>query len=362
MSATTSTPVTGPGAAPLLDIRDLYVTFRQRRRPPVHAVRGASLTVGRGEIVGVLGESGSGKSTIGNAVLGLVTPTAGTVTFDGEALPAADRDDRQRLARRIQVVFQDAFGSMNPARTVGDTLGEALRFNLRLSDADVAARLARALERVGLDATALGRHPAQFSGGQLQRLAIARALVVEPDLVICDEAVSALDLSVQAQVVNLLVRLRRELGLAYLFISHDTAVVRHLSDRIVVLYAGRIVEDGPAELVADAPRHPYTQALVLAAPVPDLAVQTERRRLRRSGADTTAPIADDGCAYRLRCAHATDVCATEVPPLVVQSTGGRVACHHSDRIQPVRVAAGSSRHARRADDPRSGEELHEPPT
>lgn len=327
-------------AAPLLEVRDLEVVFRRKRRPDVAAVDGVSFTIDHGEILGILGESGSGKSTIGNAILGLVPPTRGTITLGATPIPAADRAARQALARQVQVVFQDPFGSMNPARAVGDTLSESLRFNLRLPDDEIGRRLADTLAVVGLDPSALDRYPAQFSGGQLQRLAIARALVVEPQLMICDEAVSALDLSVQAQVVNLLARLSRQLGLAYLFISHDVAVVRHLSDRIVVLFAGRIVEEGPAETVADSPVHPYTQALVLAAPVPDLERQRARRALRRTSASaSTAAPAAGGCAYRLRCPHATDVCSDEVPVLVERRTGTRVACHHADDILPSAAVA-----------------------
>ncbi|MEV6349187.1 ATP-binding cassette domain-containing protein [Actinoplanes sp. NPDC051851] len=264
----------------LLRVRDLEVCYRRpgRRSGPVTAVHGVDLTVHRGETVGVVGESGSGKSSIGAAVLGLIRPHAGLVEFDGRDITHCSRAERRELARRMQVVFQDPYGSMNPARTVGDTVTEALRYNLGLNRHEIRERLDRALDDVGLPPETAGRYPAQFSGGQRQRLAIARALVMEPEFIVCDEPTSALDLSVQAQVLNLLAGLQQSRGLSYLFISHDLAVVRHLSDRIVVLRAGRVVEHGPAETVAVEPSHPYTRALIAAAPVPD----PEQQRLRRS--------------------------------------------------------------------------------
>ncbi|MER5193691.1 oligopeptide/dipeptide ABC transporter ATP-binding protein [Streptomyces sp. NPDC002755] len=324
----------------LLRLRDLNVSYRRsgRRGGTVHAVRGVDLTVRRGETVGLVGESGSGKSSIGSAVLGLVPATGGTVEFDGADITHGSRADRRLLARRMQVVFQDPYGSMNPAHTVGDTLGEALRYNLGLPADEIRARVLRALDDVGLPPGAARRHPASFSGGQRQRIAIARALVMDPDFVVCDEAVSALDLSVQAQVLNLLARLKRTRGLSYLFISHDLAVVRHLSDTIVVLYAGRVVERGPAALVADRPSHPYTRALLAAAPVPDPAVQSRRQAERRRTAVAT-PASDrtsTGCAFAPRCPFAQETCWTARPALV-ERDGVAVACHRHDEIAADQV-------------------------
>jgi ABC-type glutathione transport system ATPase component len=271
----------------LIRIKDLVVRYQRPRRRGVGgvaAVNGVDLIVRRGTTVGLVGESGSGKSSIGMAVLGLVEPAAGIIEFNGTDITRASRAERRLLARRMQVIFQDPYSSMNPARTVGDTLAEALRYNLGLGHAEIDDRVRRALGDVGLPPETASRYPGEFSGGQRQRIAIARALVMEPEFVVCDEAVSALDLSVQAQVLNLLTRLKEQRGLSYLFISHDLAVVRYVSDHIVVLRDGRVVEHGPAATVAAAPAHPYTKALLAAAPVPDPEAQRLRRELRTAQA------------------------------------------------------------------------------
>lgn len=321
----------------LLDVRDLTVDYRRggRRRARVQAVCGVDLRVRRGETVGLVGESGSGKSSTAMAVLGLLDAQDGNIEFDGADITHASRGERRLLARRMQVVFQDPYGSMNPARTVGDAVGESLRYNLDLPAAEIRERLARALDDVGLSAEAADRYPSEFSGGQRQRLAIARALVMEPDFLVCDEAVSALDLSVQAQVLNLLARLKQQRGLSYLFISHDLAVVRHLSDRIVVMYAGRVVEQGPAARIVDAPSHPYTRALIDAAPVPDPAVQQHRReaRIRATPAATTSAISVEGCDFAPRCPFAIDRCRTE-RPVLAEHNGVEAACHRLPEIAP----------------------------
>ncbi|WP_046727285.1 oligopeptide/dipeptide ABC transporter ATP-binding protein [Streptomyces humi] len=328
----------------LLQVHGLEVTYRRSRLRggDVTAVRGVDLTVDRGETVGLVGESGSGKSTIGSAVLGLVPASRGGIEFDGADITHGTRADRRLLARRMQVVFQDPYGSMNPAHTVGDTLAEALRHNLRLPADEIQERVLRALDDVGLPPGAAHRHPAAFSGGQRQRIAIARALVMEPEFVVCDEAVSALDLSVQAQVLNLLARLKRARGLSYLFISHDLAVVRYLSDTVVVLYAGRVVERGPAVQVADHPLHPYTRALLAAAPVPDPVAQRRRQAERRLAGTvgTAAARTSVGCAFAPRCAFAQEVCWSVQPDLVAHDTVA-VACHRGEEI-----AAGTARPGR----------------
>jgi ABC-type oligopeptide transport system ATPase subunit len=262
----------------LLDVRDLRVTFPGRHRgAPVRAVDGVTLTVDRGETVGLVGESGSGKSTIGNAILGLARVSDGRILFDGRDITRATGRTRRELGRHLQVVFQDPYGSLNPSRTIGQTLAEPLLVGRRLTRREAATRVADILTRVGMPADTAGRYPGQFSGGQRQRIAIARALVQQPQLVICDEPTSALDLSVQAQILNLLLDLQAELGLAYLFISHDIDVVRHMSHRTVVLYNGQIVEDGSTESVTEHPQHPYTKRLLAAAPIPDPRVQAARR-------------------------------------------------------------------------------------
>jgi ABC-type oligopeptide transport system ATPase subunit len=273
----------------LLSIHGLTVEYpRGRRRPPLRAVDDVSLTVAPGETLGIVGESGSGKSTLGNAVLGLVPVGSGTIAFDGRDITRVGLRERRELSRDLQVIFQDPYNSLNPVRTIGQTLVEPLLVHGRAARSDMGAKIAAALARVGLSPDAADRLPAQFSGGQRQRIAIARALMVTPKLIICDEAVSALDLSVQAQVLNLLGDLQRELGLSYLFISHDLAVVRHVARRIAVMHRGRILELGTTEQILGAPRDPYTRRLIDAAPVPDPDAQRARRLARRQTARTDA--------------------------------------------------------------------------
>ncbi len=332
----TRTDLTAPTATrddALLTARGLVVRYRMpgHRGRHLTAVDGVDLTVRRGRTVGLVGESGSGKSSIGAALLGLTSPAAGTVEFGGADITHATRSDRRLLARRMQVVFQDPYGSMNPARTVGDTLSEALRHNLGLGTDETRARLEHALDDVGLPHGTADRYPAEFSGGQRQRIAIARALVMDPDFVVCDEAVSALDLSVQAQVLNLLAELQRRRGLSYLFISHDLAVVRHVSDEIVVLHRGRVVEEGPAGRITTAPAHPYTRALLAAAPVPDPVAQARRRRQRHLAIGAPSTRVTHGCDFAPRCPHAAPVCWTERPELTGHGSI-RVACHRRDEI------------------------------
>jgi ABC-type oligopeptide transport system ATPase subunit len=267
----------------LLKVSGLTVSYRRGRRR-FTALDDVTLEVGAGQTVALVGESGSGKSTLGNTVLGLVPAEAGTVFFDGEDITQASARKRRALARQIQAVFQDPYGSFNPVRTVGQALAEPLRAH---NEENIKPRVAAALERVGLTADAANRYPGQFSGGQRQRIAVARALMLSPRLIVCDEPLSALDLSVQAQVLNLLKDLQRELGISYLFITHDLAIVRHIADRVVVLYRGRVMEAGPASEVCDHPGHPYTRRLISAAPVPDPARQRARRHAYRQLTDSS---------------------------------------------------------------------------
>jgi ABC-type glutathione transport system ATPase component len=251
----------------LLEIRSLSVRYpRPGRQPPMTALDRVDLDVDSGETMGIVGESGSGKTTLGNVLLGLVHPAAGSVVLDGEDISTAGPKRRRMLSRDMQIVFQDPYGSLNPMRTVAQTLEEPLLAHLSLTRRQRHGRVADALERVGLEREDARRYPGSFSGGQRQRIAIARALMLEPKLVVCDEAVSALDLSVQAQVLNLLRSLQQELGLTLLFITHDLAVVRHISDRVTVLYQGHVVEQGTAEQVCTHPSDPYTKRLLAAAP------------------------------------------------------------------------------------------------
>ena len=264
-------------ARPLLSVDNLRVDFPQGRGKVFQALKGVSLHINPGETVGLVGESGSGKTTIGKVILGQTPASAGKVMFDGEDITHAPRSRRRALGRDIQVVFQDPYGSLNPARTIGDTLAEPLLATGSRDKAEIQARVADILQRVGMPVDTASRYPGQFSGGQRQRIAIARAVVAKPRLVVCDEPVSALDLSVQAQVLNLLNELQRSMGLSLLFISHDLTVVRHVSHRTVVLYQGEIVEQGDAAQVHDSPQHPYTQALLAASPVPHPILQRQRR-------------------------------------------------------------------------------------
>jgi len=313
----------------LLDVRDLTVEYsRGRGRPPLRAVDGVSFSLTARETLGLVGESGSGKTTIGRAILGLAPVTAGEIRFAGEEITAASRQRRRALSTELQVVFQDPYSSLNPTRTIGQTLSEVMRAHGRPAREDVQERVHAMLEHVGLPSDATDRYPAHFSGGQRQRVAIARALMNQPRLVICDEPTSALDLSVQAQVLNLLRGLQHEFELGYLFISHDLAVVRHLSHRIVVLYRGRIVEHGDAAAVYANPAHPYTVALLDAAPVPDPEIQQQRRGVRVRKAVTGPPVDDaNGCSFAPRCPHVIDRCRTSRPALEAMPEGTLVACH-----------------------------------
>jgi oligopeptide/dipeptide ABC transporter ATP-binding protein len=334
----------------LLSVESLTVTFRRGSR----AVDEVSLRIARGETVGLVGESGSGKTTLGRAILGLVPVAGGRILLEGTDITHVPAAERRPLAGRLQAVFQDPGGSLNPARAVGHSIMEPARPAAgRNPAAGRGERASELLRAVGLPAEDASRYPHEFSGGQRQRIAIARALAASPDLIVCDEPTSSLDLSTQAQVLNLLADLKSQRGLAYLFISHDLAVVRHMADRIVVLYRGRVMEAGPAELISARPLHPYSQALRAAAPVADVAAQRRRRTERHhltkvaAGPDQAAA---DSCPYAPRCAFAAAVCTTRRPK---QTTAGpaEVACHLYDagsahplyRDPPVPETAGHQR-------------------
>jgi oligopeptide/dipeptide ABC transporter ATP-binding protein len=317
--------------SPLLEVEDLHVRFhsaggaggRARRRALVHAVNGVDLTLDRGETLGLVGETGCGKSTLGRAILRLVPPTSGRIRLDGADIATLQGDALQRFRRRAQMIFQEPHAALNPRMTVQQTLAEVFGVHRLCPAGEVRDRVAALLRSVGLAPEFMGRLPAQLSGGQCQRIGIARSLAVAPELIVADEPVSALDVSVQAQILNLLLELQEQRRLALLFISHDLSVVRHLCQRVAVMYLGRIVETGPTEAVFNAPRHPYTQALIEALP-------TIARRdvpLRPLAGEPPSPLAlQPGCPFHLRCPRAMTVCAV-APPAPRDVDGVAVRCH-----------------------------------
>ncbi len=319
--------------APLLEVKNLVKHFPirggilKREVGRVHAVDGVSFTLAAGETLGVVGESGCGKSTTGRCVLRLIEPTSGEVTFQGRSVTGATKDELRALARDMQIVFQDPFASLNPRMTVSAIVGEALVIHKLAANAkEREDRVVQLLETVGLGADHLRRFPHEFSGGQRQRIGIARALAVSPKLLVCDEAVSALDVSIQAQVINLLEDLRERFALTYVFIAHDLSVVEHISHRVAVMYLGRIVEIAPARQLYTNPLHPYTEALLAAVPIPDPAIK--RRRVPLQG-DVPSPIHPPaGCHFHTRCPIAKKgLCDREAPPLKTATEGHTVACH-----------------------------------
>ncbi len=319
-----------PSENPLVEARGLGRNFPMRQgllgRPrDIWAVRDVSLTIARGETVGVVGESGCGKSTLGRMMLGLDAPTLGEMRFEGRDLANLTAVEKRGLTRRMQMVFQDPFGSLDPRRTVGAQVGDGLRIHQIVPRTEAKTEIARLLEQVGLPATAADRRPHEFSGGQRQRIAVARALSTRPDYIVADEPVSALDVSIQAQVVNLLMDLRRDLDLAMLFISHDLHVVRHLCTRIVVMYLGRIVEEGPADQVFGRPAHPYTRALL--SSTPSLHPRKDNSAHGVLPGELPSPAnPPSGCPFRTRCPVAEDQCAQAVPTFRDMGPGWKAAC------------------------------------
>ena len=341
-------------SAPILQVKDLVKYFPihgglfGRQVDRVHAVDGVSFDIKAGETLGVVGESGCGKSTTGRCLLRLIEPTSGEVWFEGKNVTAMDKDALRAMARDMQIIFQDPFASLNPRMTVAAIIGEALTIHkLTKTPREYEERIVELLETVGLAADHMRRYPHEFSGGQRQRIGIARALAVEPKLIVCDEAVSALDVSVQAQVVNLLQDLQQKLGLAYIFIAHDLAVVKHIATRIAVMYLGRIVEITDKRRLFAAPRHPYTQALLSAIPLPEPGLKRDRVLLP---GDVPSPLnPPSGCHFHTRCPHARALCSQQAPVLVADEaadSGHAVACHFWREI-----AVPSLMGAARADTP-----------
>ena len=322
----------------LIEVRNLVKRFPLGRGglfsksdKAVHAVSDVSFHIARGETLSLVGESGCGKSTVGKCLAQLIPLTDGEITLDGQRIDGLSRAQMKPVRKRLNVVFQDPFSSLNPRMTVEELVAEPLRSHgMARTRAERQARVGDLLEKVGLPREAMVRMPHQFSGGQRQRICIARALASEPDIIICDEAVSALDVSVQAQIINLLMDLQKDLGLALLFISHDLAVVEHMSDRIAVMYLGRIMEIADREAMFRHPHHPYTKALLSAVPLPD--PEAERDRVVLTG-DVPSPIdPPSGCFFRTRCPMATDRCAAEVPVLRDMGASHLSACHYAEEV------------------------------
>jgi peptide/nickel transport system ATP-binding protein/oligopeptide transport system ATP-binding protein len=320
---------------PLVETRQLSVHFQVRRglsrhAATVHALDGIDLRIMPGETLGVVGESGCGKTTLSRALLHLVPATSGSVTFDGKQISTLRAKEMKPLRRDMQLISQDPMNSLDPRMTVRQLVAEGLRIHRLARGADLEDRVTSVLASVGLRAADADRLPHQFSGGQRQRIGIARALVLRPRFVVADEPVSALDVSVQSQVLNLLVALKREFGLTYLFVAHDLAVVDYVADRIAVMYLGKVVELGSAQQVTEAPRHPYTQALLSAIPQPVAEARTQRVVL--SGEVPSPLNPPSGCRFRTRCPFAEPVCAAEEPPLARDEHGHETACHFAGRV------------------------------
>lgn len=316
---------------PVLSVGGLAKTFVIRRgylNPvtlAVRAVDGLSFDIARGEAFGLVGESGCGKTTVGRCVLRLIEPDAGSLRFCGDEISDAPASRMKHLRQRMQIVFQDPYASLNPRRTVGKALMEPLLVHGKCARAEARDRVFRVLDEVGMPADSFYRFPHEFSGGQRQRIAVARALVLEPELIVADEPVSALDVSIQAQILMMLKRLKRDRGLSFLFISHDLGVVRHFCQRIAVMYLGRIVETGPIPAIFDEPLHPYTQALKAASPIPDPAKPVTFAKL--TGEVPSAANPPVGCHFHPRCPHAMDTCRAQAPSLINMGGGRKVACH-----------------------------------
>jgi len=340
-----SSVTSGSDGRTLLELDDVRVWFPirsgvvlDRHVGDVKAVDGVTLTIERGETLGLVGESGCGKSTLGRAILRLYKPTSGRIIFDGREITTASDRDMRDVRRRMQMVFQDPYASLNPRHSVGRIVGEPLRVHGVASGKEAGRRVGELLKVVGLPTDAADRYPHEFSGGQRQRIGLARAIALNPELLVCDEPVSALDVSIQAQIINLMEELQSELGLTYLFIAHDLAVVRHISDRIAVMYLGKIVEVAPADDLYDNPLHPYTITLLSAIPIPDPEVERRRVAIRVTGDLPSPANPPAACRFHTRCPFIQPTrCAEEEPPL--RSLDGHlVACHFAEDIKAGRIA------------------------
>jgi oligopeptide transport system ATP-binding protein len=342
MTANGASPVANPASVstepteqkPLLDVRNLVMHFPltqgiiiQRKVGAVQAVDGVSFSVKKGETLGLVGESGCGKSTTGRAILQLYKPTAGVVDFNGKDLTKLDSGEMRKMRRHLQMIFQDPYASLNPRMTVGNIVSEPMQIHNLVPKSERTKRVQELLQTVGLNPYFANRYPHEFSGGQRQRIGIARALAANPDFIVCDEPVSALDVSIQAQIVNLLEDLQDQFGLTYLFIAHDLSVVRHISDRVAVMYLGKIVEMADRNELYENPLHPYTKALLSAVPIPDPVIEKKRERIILTG-DVPSPInPPSGCHFHTRCPYVMDICKQVDPPFTPKGPDHLVACH-----------------------------------
>ena len=347
MIRVSDTPVSGKPVDPpslrshpetILRVTDLCKHFPQRRPgiisradAPVKAVDGMTFDIGRGETVGLVGESGCGKSTAGRTLLRLLEPTSGTIEFAGKDVTKVSGRELRRLRREMQMIFQDPFGSLNPRHTVGKIIAAPYSIQGITPEGGVRKAVQELMERVGLNPEHYNRYPHEFSGGQRQRIGVARAIALHPQLIVCDEPVSALDVSIQAQVINLLEDIQDEQKLAYIFVAHDLSVVRHISDRVIVMYLGKIMEEADRDTLYAEPLHPYTHALLSAVPVPDPRRAAARERILLFGDLPSPQNPPSGCVFRTRCPKAQEVCAVEMPVLVEIEPGHRVACHFPEK-------------------------------
>jgi oligopeptide/dipeptide ABC transporter ATP-binding protein len=314
--------------------------FVDREVAKVHAVDDVTFTLGEGETLGLVGESGCGKTTLSRALMRLLDATEGTIRYRGDDITNASRRDLRPLRRQMQMVFQDPFASLNPRKRVGQIIGMPLRLH-GVDKGDVDRRVGELLDRVGLSSEHVNRYPHEFSGGQRQRIGVARALALEPKLIVLDEPVSALDVSVQAQIINLLDDLQDDFGLTYLFVAHDLSVVRHVSDRVAVMYLGKLMEVSPADEINSKPIHPYTSALLAAVPIPDPRENRARERIVVSGEPPNPIDPPSGCVFHPRCPRATDVCRRIEPPLTEYPGGHLAACHHPLNVDDADLAAAT---------------------
>ncbi len=324
-----SADIIKPNNSPILEVQNLKKYFPVRsgfKKLTLKAVDGVSFTINRGETLGLVGESGCGKTTVGRTLLQLYKPTDGKVIFDGQEVTTKNIND---IRKKMQMVFQDPYSSLNPRMTVEDIIGEPLDVHhLYSTKAERREKILHLMELVGLNSEHATRYAHEFSGGQRQRIGIARALSVKPDFIVCDEPVSALDVSIQAQIINMFEELQEKLGLSYLFIAHDLLVVQHISKRIAVMYLGKLVEIGDADEVCNSPIHPYSISLLSAVPIPDPKLERNRQRIVLEG-DVPSPLAmPEGCPFRTRCKYATEKCKTEMPPLIDRGNGHFAACHN----------------------------------